>query len=160
MAKRYFPATFLLAAHQRIVERVELVGECWEWKLKVRPNGYARMTFFQESWYAHRLSFVAANKFIDDEKDVCHTCDNRKCVNPKHLFLGTRKENMEDAVKKGRQAKGFALPQTKLSATDKAFILDRILTGESYTSIALDYDVTRQTIGKIASQNGVKKRNG
>jgi len=148
-------------ARVRIMNRVSVSDSlCWEWVLKVRPNGYARVTFKGKSWYAHRLSYVAFNGEIPKGMDVCHKCDNRKCCNPSHLFVGTRKDNMQDAAAKGRTAKGLSVPQSKLSEDDKNAILDRVLSGEIYKTIADDFNVTRHAIGYVAIKNGIRRGKG
>lgn len=131
---------------------------CWEWKLKVRPNGYARVTYLRKSYYAHRLSYFAFVGNIKEGLDICHKCDNRRCCNPEHLFQGTRKDNMQDAVNKGRQAKGFKLPHSKLSESNKIEIMKRVLSGEIYKHIAADYGVTEHAIGALAIKNGVRRK--
>lgn len=146
-------------AKDSIIERVDISeAGCWEYKLKLRSNGYARITFMRESWYAHRLSYFAFNGDIPEGLDVCHKCDNRKCCNPNHLFLGTRKDNMNDCVNKNRQAKGFSLPQTKLSMTDKAKISEMAKSGIKYKYIARKFDITPQMAGKIGLKAGVTRR--
>lgn len=149
-------------ARSRIVERITISKNgCWEYDLRLRSNGYARITFENKSWYAHRLAFVAFNE-IEESKihdlDVCHICDNRKCLNPAHLFSGSRKDNMEDACIKGRQAKGFSLPQTKISDKEREHITLLAKKGIPYKEIAKNYNVSDQLIGKIAIQNGVRRR--
>lgn len=131
---------------------------CWIPKNKPRENGYVRSSFLGTPWYLHRLSFSAFNGQINEGNDVCHKCDNRACCNPEHLFQGTRLVNMRDAVSKGRQAKGFSLPQTKLTDEDKAVILYLIQKGCKYPDIAILFNVTRHTIGQIGLINGIKKR--
>jgi hypothetical protein len=148
----------LSRARVKIVERIKVSDDgCWEWKLKVRPNGYARVTYLRQSMYAHRLSFEAFNGYIDPQLDVCHQCDNRKCVNPFHLFQGTRKDNMQDAVSKGRQATGDKLPQTKIHGRDLEHVLSMITEGFKYKDIANMYGVTPQNIGKIAIKNNIRR---
>lgn len=148
-------------ARKRIVSKVNYPKSgCWEWKLSIRENGYARTTFKGDNWYLHRLSYWAFIGDIPDGHDVCHKCDNRKCCNPNHLFVGTRKDNMEDAVSKGRQARGLALPQAKLSDEDISKILSRIHSGELYKNIAKDFNVTRHSIGRVAINNGIRRGKG
>jgi hypothetical protein len=82
---------------------------CWEWLGCKQSNGYGRIRFAGKTDYVHRAMYQEAKGEIADKMDVCHRCDNRICANPDHLFLGTRLENMRDAVAKGRQAKGERL---------------------------------------------------
>ncbi|CAH9013021.1 putative homing endonuclease [Vibrio phage 199E37-1] len=146
-------------ARKRIVDRIEVSDYgCWEWSLKIRPNGYARVTFLNDSWYAHRLSYFAFKGDIPFDSDVCHCCDNRKCVNPEHLFLGSRKDNMQDCVLKERQAKGERLPHSKLLDDERLQVLDLILFGFTYSEIGSWYGVTRHAINHIAIINGIRKR--
>lgn len=149
-----------IPATRRIMRNVEVDPEskCWNWIGKPRDNGYCRTTFNRMSEYVHRMAYMVFVGEIPGGMDVCHKCDNRTCCNPMHLFVGTRKDNMLDAVSKNRQAKGFALPQTKLSDEDKADVIKRAVSGEPHKSIAEDFNVTSQLIGKVAIKQGVRRR--
>ena len=132
-------------------------SKCWEWKGAGKGNGYGHVRRGEKNITAHRYSYQL---FVDndvDGKDVCHKCDNRKCVNPYHLFLGTRKDNMQDAKLKGRTARGFMLPNTKLSKEDEDEIVKRSKAGELYKEIAKDFGVTRHSIGRVAIKNGIRR---
>jgi len=148
----------LSRARVKIIERINISDSgCWEWRLKVRPNGYARVTYLRRSMYAHRLSFEAFNGYIDSSLDVCHSCDNRRCVNPYHLFQGTRKDNMNDAVSKNRHATGKKLPQTKIHGDNLAKALQLIKDGFKYEYIANKFGVTKSCIGYIARKNNMRR---
>lgn len=142
-----------------LIKKVSINAEtgCWEFTGCVQSNGYARLTYQRKTQGAHRWSYIAFIGAIPDNTDVCHKCDNRKCVNPSHLFLGSRKENMQDAVSKNRQAKGFDLPQTVLSEQDKLKVLELARSGMKRKDIAPLFGVCRQHIGQICIANGLRK---
>lgn len=74
--------------------------DCVEW-ITARP-GYGQVYYKKKVWATHRLSFIFHCGPIPDGLLVCHLCDNPNCFNPRHLFLGTGKDNMQDCSRKGR----------------------------------------------------------
>jgi len=80
--------------------------KCWEWKASLSSNGYGKFSIKHKCYGAHRIAYFLYHKIDPFNKLICHHCDNKKCVNPKHLFLGTSQDNRDDCVKKKRHAFG------------------------------------------------------
>jgi len=83
-------------------KKVDKSGDCWEWVGCKIKHGYGRFNVNAKLKLAHRVSWELKNGPITNGLFTLHKCDNPPCVNPDHLFLGTQKDNMHDAMKKGR----------------------------------------------------------
>ena len=122
---------------------------CWDWKMAIYPStGYGVFSVITKDYkfnrHAHRISWIINNKIDVPEKlEICHTCDNRKCVNPFHLFLGTGSDNMIDMSKKDRGGKA------KLSTEQ---VKEIKLSNERAYIIARRYGVSNSCINDIRHQ--------
>lgn len=86
----------------KLYNSIEKRNGCWIWKKDCYPNGYGYGCFNGKNEYAHRVSYQHFIGPIERGKYICHKCDIKNCINPDHLFLGTPKDNMQDAKSKGR----------------------------------------------------------
>jgi len=77
--------------------------DCWEWQGFINHQGYGKFGFGGMHFLSHRASWLIHHGKIELGKSVLHKCDNRRCVNPHHLFIGSRADNNHDMYSKGRQ---------------------------------------------------------
>lgn len=138
--------------------RYNSTSECLEWTGN-RRNGYGRMTVgsrtdgTRRSVSAHRVSYELEYGEIPEGMEVCHKCDNPCCVNPKHLFLGTRQDNIDDRERKGRNhpPRGEKHAKAKLTETDVLAIREKRVQGKSFGKLAEEYGVCKRTIQDAVS---------
>jgi len=127
---------------------------CWEWKASVFNSGYGRFSPTRDkSVLAHRWSYSNFIGEIPEKSFVCHSCDNKKCVNPKHLFIGSPKTNMQDKVIKNRQAKGEQIRKLKLNKEQAKEIL---LSNSTITELAKEYNVSYGVVWGIKRNKSYK----
>lgn len=150
-----------LSIFTRVRKRLE--SECWDWLLSVnKSTGYGQVSDgFGKTTTAHRRAWIEVYGPIPEGLNILHSCDNRRCCNPDHLFDGTNQDNQTDKVRKGRQARGEKQGASKFTneqaewvrkvyqpghfefgatALSKRFMVSvsqifRILNRETYTSV-------------------------
>lgn len=134
----------------RFITNLFNTGECLEWKGKRDKLGYGRFGISNgKSKEAHRVAYELFVGSIPIGMCVCHTCDNRACVNPRHLWLGTHKDNMLDKVEKGRNAKGETHGKSKITWRQVDEIRRKYSTGTSIKELAKEFSMSTQNIRMI-----------
>lgn len=125
---------------------------CWEWNGGLTSKGYGELTYNDRSELVHRLMAKKVLGFnLKSKKLICHSCDNPKCVNPAHLFIGTYSDNIRDAYRKGRHVarKGQEHYAAKLTVAGVVALRDEYHSGNfSLDDLAAQYGVCRSTVSK------------
>lgn len=129
-------------------------GECWEWRGTRQAFGYGTL-YRKEKGKSNRACRTAYELFkgpIPDGLVVMHMCDNPPCVNPQHLTVGTRSDNTQDAIKKGRLwfHRGENIPKAKLTREQVIEIRRQYANGDvSYAKLARCYGVGESAIKSV-----------
>ena len=139
--------------------------ECWEWKAYITPAGYGQFSNYRDNKNvtAHRVSYeISTGEILSDLDFICHKCNNKKCVNPNHLYKGDAHSNMQDTIAAGNwnrppRLTGFSSPNTKLSPEIAREIRLKGESGESAVSLAKKYNISRTTVGRIMHKQGIFK---
>lgn len=125
--------------------------ECWEWTASLGPSGYGQ--FYVQSRHgpcaAHRVAYELLIEPVPEGMCLCHRCDNRLCVNPAHLFVGTRTDNQADMAAKGRSRRGASHPHVKLTAKQVRRIRKLRARGVQGAVLAKSMGVSQSTICDI-----------
>ena len=126
-------------------------GKCWEWTACI-VSGYGRIKRKGKDVQAHRVSWEIHNGKIPKTKWVLHKCDNRQCCNPKHLFIGTHQDNMDDMDRKGRRHSqvGVLNSNVKLTEADVVEIRDaKKKDAVTDQELGERYGVTRAAVSQL-----------
>lgn len=117
------------------------VSGCWNWTASLAGKGYGQVKLpgQRKQIYAHRAAYIIHRGEIPDGKNVLHKCDNPKCVNPDHLWIGTSKENSQDMKSKDRHMRGERNNQSILTEKDvraiKMLLDNRMLSQERISNM-------------------------
>lgn len=129
---------------------------CWLWTGPVDRAGYGFFTRYREQHQrAHRASWAIHCEPVPDGMKVCHKCDNRACVNPDHLFLGTQAENVADMIAKGRAKRppvprfGEANPVSKYTAEQVREVRTLAAAGKVQSDIARQFGMSPINVSRI-----------
>ena len=142
---------------KRFWDKVQKTNKCWNWIAGTRGNGYGTFKFNGKAIDSHRFVWLITFGEIPIKKMICHRCDNRKCVRPDHLFLGTAMDNVHDAIKKGRitpknhkKLWGEKNPRHKLSNDDIVKIRKLLSTNLLRKDIARKFNISTRHLRYIA----------
>lgn len=145
-------------SHEERIRRMVSVDEsgCWNW-IGTTRGGYGRLVIgsrtngTRRSVSAHRLSHEVFLGEVPEGLEVCHRCDNRRCVNPDHLFAGTRQDNIDDreAKNRNRPLRGEANSGAKLTEAEVTSMRRLRSTGLAYAAIAERFSICKKTAMKI-----------
>ena len=132
----------------RFWSKVNKGPKCWMWIGGVSSSGYGTSYIPPNSMSSHRVSWTIKYGSIPKGMFICHRCDNKLCVRPSHLFLGTQKDNMIDASEKKRLGKAKGQTHGRSKLTEKQVKHIRI-DHRFHRIIALEYNINKDAVGKI-----------
>lgn len=133
------------------------ISGCWHFTGPLNSHGYGAVGFHGKVIGAHRLSYILTRGEIPNGLLVCHKCDNPKCVNPDHLFIGTYKDNAQDMIKKGRRGAGHIHGENhwnaRLNNKQVSFIRQSSLSAKN---LAIAFGVSLSVIYTVRSHKTYK----
>lgn len=133
----------------RFWSKVKKGPGCWVWTAGTNGGGYGAFGIRGSMRPAHRIAWELTYGSIPKGKRILHHCDNRPCVRPKHLFCGTQKHNIRDAIRKGRFALGERTRNNKVTEKHVLEIRSRYAAGEIQRKLAREFMMTPSGIFEI-----------
>lgn len=132
-----------------LASRIIMPSGCWEWTAGYFNHGYGRIYDKTKALLVHRVSYAC---YFGDpgELKVLHRCDNKRCFNPEHLFLGTQDDNMKDCKRKGRNTGGKTYVLTPEQINDVCLLRKK---GQSIRSLAIQFDIPYSTMNYLLKRN-------
>lgn len=125
---------------------------CWVWQCGTR-GGYGRVWYRGRDWDTHRISYLYHHGRLGDAY-ACHSCDNRRCVNPGHIWEGDHEQNMRDMAEKGHSNRGVKNHFAKLTPAEVKEIRQRYREeGIIQKDLAAEYDIARSQISLIVNRH-------
>lgn len=126
---------------------------CWTWRELTTATGYGRFFISGPNFSAKapRVAWAITHGTCPGHLCVCHKCDNPACVNPEHLFLGDRKDNLSDAAVKGRVARGGRHGGSKVNETQVAEMRKLHASGVSSSALAITFGITHSNVRCIVT---------
>jgi hypothetical protein len=134
------------------IKKLRTGMRCWQWTGSLNEKGYGQVWWDGRMRRANRVAHELFIGPIPEGLEVCHDCDNRGCVNPRHLVAGTHQKNMADAVQRVRLRghKGEEHPMHKLNEADVRKILWLLKQGIFQRKLATTFGVTQACVSLIA----------
>jgi hypothetical protein len=140
---------------ERFWQKVEKTDHCWNWMGAIQSKGYGSVSVDGNTQSAHRVSYEIQNGKVPFGLFVLHRCDNRRCVNPNHLFLGNAKDNAIDMASKRRMSPSSAHPKLERKQVTAIRLFYR-LSKVSYRIMGRLFSVAPRTIGAIVNYENWK----
>jgi hypothetical protein len=137
---------------KRFISKVDKSSDCWNWVAHChKTTGYGRFGYKGKPIGAHRASYMLYKGSIPKGMSVLHKCNNRKCVNPSHLYIGNHKDNAKDSIAAGTIARGERHGKSKLCREDIVNIREFKKEGMYHKDIAKIYKVRTSTVTRIVN---------